>query len=161
MKVTPHTSGGLEITIVDSAEWFLLNSIVQDAVGQGDDWLAQQLSEPMDDESCWDDIVVPELQTKFSDQLNDVRQAIGNAFQEQKNDGEATLQIKREQAWSWYGALNQARLALEEEHHVSDLDEDDLEDLPPSLMSVLGRSQFYLWLQSNIFAHCIEESEDG
>ena len=156
MKVAQHKSGGLEITVVDPTEWFLLNSIVQDAVSHGDGWLAEQLSEPMDDESCWDDIVVPDLTTKFSDQLSDVRQGITNAFKG-ANGEETTILIKKEDAWSWYGALNQARLSLEDEHHVSDLDEDDIEDLPPNLLSVLGRSQFYLWLQSMIFGACIEE----
>jgi hypothetical protein len=62
--------------------------------------------------------------------------------------GEGSVWISKADGFIWYGALNQARLSIEDEHHFGPRDYVDVEDLPPPVKSAFIRAQFYLGLQS-------------
>ena len=160
MKILQSGEGELEIVVEEESEWFLLDSICNDAALSGDDWLADRLSETMDEESCWDDIVTPELSEKFRGQVQVVKRALAKAFQEavgkDQSSGTSIL-IKKEEAEEWYGALNQAGLVLESEFKLSEIEDYDPAKIPGPALAALGRSQFYLRLKSYIFTMCMED----
>jgi hypothetical protein len=62
--------------------------------------------------------------------------------------GAGPLWITPGDAGQWYGALNQARLALEEIHHFGPGGNVDLAALPAHSRKAFLRSQFYCAVQS-------------
>ena len=143
MKATPTLSGGLHILPQAEADWALLRAIVSDANAEK---LAADLSAPMDEDSCWDDIVQPELETYFNGQLQTVIDHI-------KTSPEGGFTIERDQLWDWYGALNQARLQLEATHHLHDLRIEELNTFPPPIRQALIREKAYGRLQSLLLSY--------
>jgi len=105
MTIAPTVSGGLKLIPEEEQDWMVLLEIAHD--GDGD--LAQHFAGLMDEDSMWEDIVVPELESEFSAQRKTVLKAVMEA-REKESDG---LIIERKDAEEWYGALNQARLAME------------------------------------------------
>ena len=63
--------------------------------------------------------------------------------------------ITREDGFSWYSALNQARLALEEKYHFGPGEEIEPGNLPIESRTSFLRSQFYCALQSLLLDHVI------
>jgi hypothetical protein len=63
--------------------------------------------------------------------------------------------IEPDDAFQWYGALNQARLALEDLHHFGPEDQVAIGELSPASRSAFFRSHFYLALQSLLLDHVI------
>lgn len=138
MKLELMLNGGLRIEPESEIEWEVLRCIGYDAATQD---LVGRLAEGIDDPAGdWREFVVPELELTFSGQLARVRQRIEEAV-----DGEGQLDIDADDAGLWYGALNQARLAIEARYHFS-LGE-LLPNDPPERRSAFFRSQFYLDLQ--------------
>lgn len=156
MKVLPTLEGGLRIDIESSSDWLVLEQIPADAVEEKRFSLPEELSALMDDDSDWDDLVVPELAALFSGQVDHVAEAVARA--EEKGDGESgELFIPRDEAAKWYGALNQARLALESRWRFSAAEDVGLPDgAPPQQKSAFIRSQFYQLLQGLLLDYAMD-----
>jgi len=138
MKLELMVNGGLRIEPESALEWDVLRCISYDAVAHD---LARQLGDGFDEPAGdWQEFVLPELEDTFSGQLQIVREAIEQAA---KDDGH--LDLLPEDADDWYGALNQARLAIEERFHfaLGELRPDDAAER----RSAYYRAQFYLDLQ--------------
>jgi len=101
----------------------------------------------------WEDIVVPDLQHHFSSQIEHVlkviREAKKRAPDHEKGESAVEIHIPREDGELWYGALNQARIALESHYKFGPIDEIDvLETLSPKKRDAFLRERFYMSLQS-------------
>lgn len=130
----PSLNGGLKLCPEDDTDWIVLQSIVVDA----HDDLASRLAGLMDEESMWEDIVVPELDETFSGQLKIVTQAVQVA----KTSDLDNVTITKEESEDWYGALNQARLGIESKYHFGqndELEESEIKDLETSNAYLRGR----------------------
>ncbi len=141
MTIAPTVSGGLKLIPEEDQDWVVLLKIAHD--GDGD--LAQHFAGLMDEDSMWEDIVVPELESEFSTQRKKVLKDVMEA-RERKSDG---LIIDRKDAEIWYGAFNQARLAMEEKYRFGPRefrDSDDFED--EEMRSAYFRNEFYGTVQS-------------
>ena len=111
----------------------------------------------MDEESEWNELVVPELEELFNDQLHKVRTRIEAAQQEASSPSGGTLFILREEGGDWYGALNQARMALESRYQFGESEDlGAVEEFPPPKRSAYIRNQFYRALQSVLLEHLID-----
>ena len=64
---------------------------------------------------------------------------------------EAVIFVHPEKADVWYGALNQARLALESRYQLSGYD--DFEKAAEDLRSAYFRDRFYCFLQSTLLEY--------
>lgn len=156
MKVMPTLEGGLRIDIESSSDWLVLERIPADAVEEKRFSLPEELAALMDDESEWDDLVVPELADLFSGQVDHVAKAVASAIEQGEEDS-GELFIPREDAREWYGALNQARLALESRWGFCGDEEDPpLEGAPPQKRFAFVRSQFYLVLQGLLLDYAMD-----
>jgi hypothetical protein len=132
----------------------VLRTIVPDAAARGTDLAARLgiLIEEEPDSEDWSEYVVPDLRSLFDSQLAAVAHAVESAA-EAAEQGAGSLWIRRNEAELWYGALNQARLALEDLHRFH-----DTPDAPPGKTSAAKRSawlrsQFYLALQGIVLDH--------
>lgn len=142
MKAAPTLDGRIRIDIESHLDWMIMQAIPHDArtTGVG---LADRLGGPQDAESAadWEDFVRPELCQGFDSQLDFVEGVLAGLDEEKPGP----VFIVREDAMSWYGALNQARLALEERYAFGDGSPDEM---TPGTRTAWYRSQFYLTLQS-------------
>ena len=156
MKVMPTLEGGLRIDIESSSDWLVLEQIPSDAVEEKRFSLPEELADLMDDGAEWDDLVVPELADLFTGQVDHVAEAVARASE--NGDGESgELFILSDDAGDWYGALNQARLALESRWGFSgDEEGDSLAGAPPQKRSAFIRSQFYLVLQGLLLDYAMD-----
>lgn len=156
MKAFPTLEGGLRIDTGSARDWTLLRGIIADASGRGID-LASRLGGLISEEAGsedWEEYIVPDLREAFQDELAQVGAAIESAiFTAEGKAG--SLWITREDAYPWYSALNQARLALEEHYHFGDYDDLDPDDLPPGTRSALTRSVFYFDIQSLLLRYVL------
>lgn len=156
MKVAPTLEGGLRIDPETPGDWHILRAILLDANSHKID-LATRLGGMVTDERIaedWQDMVVPDLRESFADDLYHIQAAIETAAAFPK-DGESSIWITREDAFSWYSALNQARLALEEKFGFGTDPDSDPKNLSPIRHEALSRSQFYCALQSLILQHAL------
>jgi hypothetical protein len=151
MKITPTLEGGLRVDVEDAGDWFVLRGITRDAVA-GDEELSSRLGALITDEEMsadWREIVVPDLEEGFQNDLVHVTEAIHAA----KEDGGGHLWIEPENAWHWYSALNQARLALHAIHHFESAGGLSPADLDPADRNAFVRSQFYCAFQTLLLDH--------
>ena len=156
MKVAPTLEGGLRIDPETAEDWHVLRAILIDANSHDTD-LATRLGGMVTDERIaedWRDFVVPDLRESFADDLNQIQAAIETAAAFPK-DGASPIWITRDDAFSWYSALNQARLALEETYGFGPDPESDPSNLQPVRHEALLRSQFYCALQSFLLQHAL------
>jgi hypothetical protein len=139
MKAAPTLDGRVRIDPESEIDLVVLRAIVSDAQGSSDDLVAS-LGHGMDEAVTedWADFVRPELEDRFSRQLADVSEDLSTA-----QPGEPIF-VGPERVDSWYGALNQARLALEEKHQFGD---EELESMSAARASAKIRSHFYGALQ--------------
>ena len=147
MNLMLTLEGGLRIDAETPFDWEILQAIVYDAAGSD---LAENLGALVTEETVsgdWNDFVVPDLKSEFEGQIAHVSKAVNEA-KSSLESGTGSIWIKPSDAMIWYGALNQARLALEEAHHLGDLDEPDLPEQETARRSAFFRSQFYLTIQS-------------
>lgn len=139
MKAAPTLDGRVRIDPESELDLAILRALLSDAQGAVGDLVASfgegMHSEVADD---WREFVQPDLADQFNRQLVDVAEDLANA-----RPGEA-LFIGPDRIDAWYGSLNQARLALEEEHEFSD---EDLESMDPERASARIRFHFYGMLQ--------------
>jgi len=152
MNVFPTLDGGLRLEIEDDSDWQVLMAISFDAERD----LASDLSELMDEESMWEDLVMPDLKSHFSSQLEHVLKAV-RTLKKVTPEGEiGELHISREDADTWYGALNQARLALEEAHQFGPAEDVKIIDLPDRQRQGYFRDRFYCHLQSLLIEYVMD-----
>ncbi|MBK1854818.1 hypothetical protein JO972_07595 [Verrucomicrobiaceae bacterium 5K15] len=145
----PTLEGGLAIEPSSETDWVVLEQITQD-VGRPAH-LAESLAGLMDEDSDWEEFVVPDLASSFNSQCKLVEKTIEHA----REHDEPVVFIKPKQAEMWYGAINQARLALEARYQL-DATEDAIEDAAPELRSAHFRNRFYLMLQSMLLEYVME-----
>jgi len=157
MKISPTMMGGLRIDAEGDADWHLLNMIIIDAASC-DRGLAERLADAIGDGEMaddWSEWVVPELAERFEGELAYVKKVVDTARSEAPS-GVASLWVKPSDAQRWYGALNQARLALEARHHFGPGEGVDLEKLALEKRGAFMRSQFYCALQSALLDHAMQ-----
>jgi hypothetical protein len=156
MKIAPTLEGGLRIDPESDLDWQVLRMISIDANEHEKD-LADRLGGLVSDERIaedWMECVVPDLREAFADDLFQIQGTI-EAAAVFHADGEHSIWITKEDAFAWYSALNQARLALEEIHHFHNEEEIDAETTPNPRQQAYLRSQFYCALQSLILDHAL------
>ena len=149
MKIMPTLEGGLRIDIEDDGDWKVLQGITHDAVSC-DASLGSRMGSLITDEELapdWEEYIVPDLEETFQSELTHVATAVAAARVE-CGGGAGPLWITRAEADKWYGALNQARLALEEIHHFGPGEKLDPAAIPAHSRNALLRSQFYCAVQS-------------
>ena len=157
MNVVPTLEGGLKIEVESSIDWIALERIAPDALSNGKQRLPARLGALMDEGAEWDELVVPELEELFTGQLRTVRDSIEAAQQEPSTPSGGTLVIRRAEGVDWYGALNQARMALESCYQFGTSEENVVtEEFPPPKRSAYIRSQFYQALQSVLLEHLLD-----
>ena len=149
MKAMPTLEGGLRIDAEDASDWELIRAIITDANQPKID-LASRLGGLVSEEAGaedWQEFVVPDLRESFNDELNQVAAAIESAAYHAKDEAGA-LWITPADAFAWYSALNQARLALEEIFHFGPSETLNPKSLPtPSARSAYLRCKFYSAIQ--------------
>ena len=157
MKILPTVEGGLRIEVETATDWMVLENIAPDALDGGSEKLPSRLSALMDDDSDWEELVIPELKEFFTGQLRKVADTVHQAQRDATDPPEGEVFIMRADGLEWYGALNQARLALESRHKFGPTqDIEDLDSFPAPKRSAFIRSQVYCALQSVLLEHVIE-----
>ncbi len=154
MKAMPTLEGGLRIDTENAADWEILRAIVSDANSNGID-LASRLGGLISEEAGaqdWEDFVVPDLREAFQDELAQVGATIESAIFEAE-EGPGPIWITREDAFPWYSALNQARLAIEERYAFGSGHSLSLDGLTPARRSAWIRSRFYEDIQGLLLDH--------
>jgi len=157
MKLTPSPDGGLRLDVEDKSDWQLLLGILHDAQGSGFD-LATQVGGKMDQAADWHDwvdYVIPDLREGFLAHLKTLLLAIESARLEAAG-GPGCVRIPREDAFHWYGALNQARFALEAIHHFGPGDAIDPGSLSQASLHAFIRCGFYSAIQNSLLDHGLE-----
>lgn len=159
MKAMPTLEGGLRIDTEDADDWELLRAIVTDATPRrnGDD-LAERLGNLISEEAGaedWKEFVVPDLREAFQDELAQVGAAIESAIFNAAGEP-GPLWIAQEDGFPWYSALNQARLALEEQHHFGALEWLDPKGLKPARRDAFIRTRFYCAVQSMLLDYVMK-----
>lgn len=148
MNVIPTLEGGLAIQPESEADWMILETICTD-IGRPAH-LAESLAGLMDEESDWEEYVVPDLEQNFDGQCRHVSAAIEDA----RDHNEQAVFIKPYEAEKWYGAINQARLSLQARYELHGIE--DFEDAPAELRSAHFRDRFYLTLQSLLLEYVMD-----
>jgi len=146
MTVMPTINGGIKLTPENDKDWAVLKAISFDAHEE----LAARLGGLMDEESMWEDIVVPDLETHFSGQLDHVVKAVN----EGKEKDEIT--IPKEEGELWYGALNQARLGLESKYHFGQEEDIEPDELEKEERQGYLRGRFYCTVQTVLMEYVLE-----
>jgi hypothetical protein len=157
MKAMPTLEGGLRIDAEDPSDWELLRSIVHDARGPRTD-LADRLGRLISDEAGsedWQEYVVPDLREAFEDELAQVIVLIDTAIVRAEG-GPGPVWITREDVFPWYSALNQARLALEEQFKFGQDETLDTTGFIPSRRAAYYRIRFYGAIQSLLLDYVME-----
>ncbi len=164
MKPMPTIEGGLRLEMETPLDWVMLEQIAVDALGDSGGKLAERLGALMDEESDWEEVVIPELRVFFSEQLGVVTRALALAQTElakgaDDEEGAGTVFIVREEAESWYGALNQARLGLESRFRFGSSDEmslDGIGEFSKDKLRAFLRMRFYASLQGLLLDYGME-----
>jgi len=141
MKAAPTLDGRIRIDVESPIDLLAMQSIVPDA-RLADRGLTERLS-PGETSEDWKDYVMPELGEGFESQLGCIERAVSSLDLEDPQP----LFIVRDDAESWYGGLNQARLALEDRHGFTGTPPDQLASAE---RAAWFRSQFYQRLQEMI-----------
>lgn len=156
MTVLPTLEGGLRIDADDPSDWELLRAIIADANGCKTD-LASRLGGLISEEAGsedWEELIVPDLREGFQDELAEIGALIESAIFQSEN-GPGPIWITRNDAYPWYSALNQARLALEEIYHFGPEGNVDPEVMSPVQLAAYIRSGFYSEIQSLLLRHVL------
>jgi len=153
MKVAPILAGGLKIEAEVPEDWDVLGCIMQDAVAGAVD-LAQRLGSRMRkaDADDWETYVVPDLRTEFCAQVSLVEEAINSAASA-SGGGPGVISIPAAEVLSWFGALNQARLGLEERYRFGDDGIASLTGMNATRRSGFLRGRFYAAVQEIMLTH--------
>lgn len=157
MKAMPTLEGGLRLDAENAADWNVLRAIVADANGCTTD-LASRLGGMVSEEAGaqdWEEFVVPDLREGFQDELAQVGTSIESASFH-AHDGPGPIWIPREHVFAWYSALNQARLALEEQYAFGPGEAVVAENLTPEAAAAFIRTRFYCAVQGLLLEHVMK-----
>ena len=157
MRVAPTLDRSLRIDAETPTDWLVLEMICTDACQMPDQPLADQLANYMIADEDWIELITPELADQFSDQILHVSRAISAA--PKADDQTGSVFIKPEDADTWFGALNQARLSLEERHTISqfdDLEPEELSQQEAEIQAAVFRYHFYTSMQSIMLEYILE-----
>lgn len=154
MKIIPTLEGGLSIEPESDIDWSVLETIHSD-IGRPAH-LAESLAGLMDEESEWDEWVVPELVEEFNGQGAYIEAAI----QHGKKQSPPMIMIRPQDAEPWYGAVNQARLSLQARYRLDVVkEEQEFDKLPAEVGQAYFRDRFYASLQSLILEFVLDPEE--
>ena len=143
MKISPTSDSELIIELETASDARAFEHILADARGsEGVDHLAQTLSGFMDADSEWDEWVVPELKEGYRQQLDIVEETLSDI----RNKNLTKICIDEDSVELWYGAINLARLMLNERYHFDAVEFD--EDTEEVIQLAYMRDQFYTALLS-------------
>ena len=149
MTILPTLEGGLRLQMQVERDWQVLMALSFDASHD----LAGDLSGLMDEESMWEDLIEPELRALFSHQVTQVEAQVRAA----RKGGESSITIGAEDADVWYGALNQARLAMEANYQFGPTEEGkSIESMERGKQEAFFRERFYCQLQSLLLEYVME-----
>lgn len=157
MKLAPTLQGGLRIDADSLEDWMVLDAICADASSLPGPPLYERLSENMKRDPDWEEFVLPDIKNQFSDQVSHISRAISSAPMDEEHAG--SIFISENDAPDWYGAINQARMSLEHQYQISELDEElDLDelDLSDERHSAVIRGHFYSTFQSLLLEYVLE-----
>lgn len=146
--------GGLKIEAEVPGDWEVLRWIVNDATA-GEVDLAARLAGRMPDEELardWEAFVVPDLRAEFSDQVATVGRAIEEAVAA-NGGGPGALHVPPTDILGWFGALNQARLGLEERFCFEQDPRPNLVKMNSVRRSGFLRGRFYAAVQEIMLTH--------
>lgn len=149
MKIMQTLEGGLRVDLEDEDDWKILLDILRDATSC-DEKLAERLGNMVTAEEVaedWKEFIIPDLDATFDADLTHVSNSISAARMESAG-GPGPLWISKDDAFHWYSALNQARLAIEEKYHFGPSDEVDPPKLTTESSGAFLRSLIYTNLQS-------------
>jgi len=96
----------------------------------------------MDDDSEWDEWVVPDLVEGFTSQSLLVDASVAEA----RKQTPPAIVIRPKHADLWYGAVNQARLSLQARFRLDVFE--SLDGVPEEVVKAYIRDRFYATLQS-------------
>lgn len=148
MTVMPTVEGGLKLIPEEDYDWNVLSAIALDAHED----LAKRFGGMMDEESMWDDIVVPDLELHFGSQLEEVIRALKAG----RKEGEVIISPETSEAW--YGALNQARLGLERIYHFGPDEKVVMEELSSGdEKEAYRRGRFYSAVQAVLIEYVMPD----
>lgn len=152
MKILPTLERGLSIEPESDRDWSVLGMISAD-IGRPAH-LAESFAGLMADDSEWDEWVVPDLVDGFTFQSLLVDAAIADA----RKQTPPAIIIRPEHADCWYGAVNQARLALQARYRLDVME--SLDEVPEDVIEAYIRDRFYSSLQSLLleFVMDVEDS---
>lgn len=149
MKIRFAEKGDMEVLLENDLEKEIFPCIERDARALGKEWLSDSLSPDFDDPwfSSWQEWIQPDVQEQFEGQLLSIKQ-----FSQLKGD---VLFVPHAHLEAWYGAVNQARFALETIFHFSEeeLPEErdeifsQIEQWPDDKQGGYQRYHFYTWFQ--------------
>ena len=158
MKLAPTLQGGLRIDADSQEDWMVLDAICADAASLPGAPLYDRLSEKMKKDADWEEFVAPDIRSQFSDQIAHVSRAISSAAMDEDHVG--SIFISKEDAPTWYGAINQARMTLEHHYQLSKLDEfvdlDELGDIGEEKRSAVIRGHFYSTFQCLLLEYVLD-----
>lgn len=148
MNVTPTLEGGLAIQPESETDWGVLMMISMD-IGRPAH-LAESLADLMDEQSDWEEFVVPDLAANFDSQCRFVTESLDEA----REQGEKVIFVKPTDGEKWYGAVNQARMSLEARYGLNDYEE--MDEAPAEVRSAHFRDRFYQMLLSMLLDYVLE-----
>ena len=155
--MAPTLDGGLRIDADSLTDWMILELICADATSLPGPPLYDQLASKMEQNDDWKEFVVPDIVTQFEEQITHISRAISSAPRDEEHAG--SIFITKEDAIIWYGAVNQARLSLEQQHGISKLEdiltEKDLEALDSDVRAAVIRGHFYTSIQSLLLEYVL------
>lgn len=157
MKILPTLEGGLRIDIEDDGDWKVLQGITHDALSC-DESLSNRMGSLITDADLapdWKEYIIPDLEESFQGELSHVSTVVAAAHVE-CGGGSGPLWITRDDAQLWYGALNQARLALEDIHRFGPGGKLYPNALPANSHNAYLRSQFYCAVQSLLLEYVMK-----
>ena len=149
MKIMQTLEGGLRVDLEDGEDWEILLGILRDATSC-EVKLADRLGNMVTAEEVaedWKEFIIPDLDATFDADLAHVSNSISAARMEAAG-GPGPLWISKDDAFHWYSALNQARLAIEEKYHFGPSEEVDPAKLTTESSGAFLRSLIYTNLQS-------------
>ncbi len=158
MKLAPTLQGGLRIDADSLEDWMVLEAICADAVSLPGASLYERLSEKMEGDADWEEFVAPEIRGQFTDQIAHVSRAVSAAPMDEEHAG--SIFISEEEASIWYGAINQARMTLEQMYSISEVEDftdlDELSDMSDERRSAIIRGHFYSTFQCLLLEYVLE-----
>ena len=154
MKILPTLDGGLCILPESEIDWQELELICSDE--DRPTHLAASLADLMDEDSEWNEYVVPDLEENFRAQA----QVVAGTIEKARTSDDSAIFITPAEAERWYGAINQVRLSLHARFDIEELgDSSDINDASPELKSAYYRNRFYLLLQSMLLEYILDEDK--